>query len=179
MIPPGLAFISLSDRAWEAYRRSKMVKYYLDVGKCKAYAERGQTPFTPAVSLYYGLDLALEMMEKEGLEQVNARHAAIGEYTRAKARALGLKILAEGAAASNTVTSIEVPQGVNAADLLKILNSDYDTVLASGQGKLTGRIVRIGHMGMTTRDDIDAAIDALEAALERLGYKKPAAVGGA
>jgi aspartate aminotransferase-like enzyme len=177
MIPPGLAFISLSPRAWEAYANSKMVKYYFDVGKCKAYAERGQTPFTPAVSLYYGLDLALEMMEQEGLEMVNARHAAIGEYTRAKARALGLKTLAEGDAASNTVTSILVPEGVNAAELLAMLNKDYDTVLASGQGKLTGRIVRIGHMGMTTREDIDAAISALEAALERLGYKKPVTAG--
>jgi aspartate aminotransferase-like enzyme len=175
MIPPGLAFISLSPRAWQAYANSKIQKYYYDIGKAKSYAERGQTPFTPAVSLYYGLDLGLDLMEKEGMEQVNARHAAIGEYTRAKARALGLKMLAEGPHASNTVTSILVPEGINAGELLSILNSDYDTVLASGQGKLAGKIVRIGHMGMTTREDIDAAIDALEKALDRLGYKKPAA----
>jgi aspartate aminotransferase-like enzyme len=156
-----------------------MLKYYFDIGKAKSYAERGQTPFTPAVSLYYGLDLGLEMMASEGLEQVNARHAAIGDYTRARLQALGLKLLAAGPTASNTVTSVQVPEGVNAGELLSMLNSDYSTVLASGQGKLAGKIVRIGHMGMTSREDIDAAIEALEAALGRLGYKKPAAVGGA
>ena len=179
MIPPGLAFISLSQRAWAAYEQSEIQKYYYDIGKAKSYAERGQTPFTPAVSLYYGLDLALEMMEQEGLEQTNARHAAIGEYTRAKAKALGLKLLAEGPHASNTVTSILVPEGINANELLSILNNDYDTVLAAGQGKLAGKLVRIGHMGMTTREDIDAAVDALAKALDRLGYKKAAAVTGA
>ena len=179
MIPPGLAFISFNQRAWKAYENSRIQKYYFDIGKAKSYAERGQTPFTPAVSLYYGLDLALEMMTREGLEQINARHAAIGEYTRAKAKLLGLKLLAEGPNASNTVTSIVVPEGVNAGELLKILNDDFNTVLASGQGKLAGKIVRIGHMGIVGREDIDAAIDALEQALARLGYKKPAAVTGA
>ena len=148
MIPPGLAFVTFSPRAWKAYERSKMRKYYFDIGKCKRYAERGQTPFTPAVSLYYGLDLALEMMDQEGLEQTNARHHAIADYTRDKARALGLKILADGPQASDTVTSVLVPEGVNAGELLAILNNEYDTVLAAGQGKLAGKIVRIGHMGI-------------------------------
>jgi aspartate aminotransferase-like enzyme len=178
MIPPGLAFVSLSDRAWEAYERSTMTKFYFDVGKQKKYAAIGQTPFTPAVSLYYGLDVALDMMEKEGLEQTNARHHAIADYTRQRVREIGLKLLAEGPQASDTVTGVVVPEGVNASELLALLNSEYDTVLASGQGKLAGKIVRIGHMGLVERSDIEAAILALEAALERLGYK-PAAVGGA
>jgi aspartate aminotransferase-like enzyme len=175
MIPPGLAFVSLSDRAWHAYERSNMRKYYFDIGKCREYATKGQTPFTPAVSLYYGLDLALDMLFREGLEQTNARHHDIAEYTRSKVRALGLKLLAEGPQASDTVTSLRVPEGISAADLLRILNSEYDTVLASGQGKLTGKIVRIGHMGIVDRKDIDAAVDALGSALDKLGYRQPVA----
>ena len=177
MIPPGLAFITLSPRAWAAYEKSTMLKYYFDVGKCKSYADIGQTPFTPAVSLYYGLDLALDMMEKEGLEQTNARHHAIAEYTRTRVKALGLKLLAEGPQASDSVTSVLVPEGVNAKELLAMLNSDYDTVLAAGQGKLAGKIFRIGHMGQVAREDIDAAVVSLEAALGNLGYKKPVAAG--
>jgi aspartate aminotransferase-like enzyme len=156
-----------------------MPKFYFDVGKCRTYTELGQTPFTPAVSLYYGLDVALDMMEKEGLEQTNARHNAIASYTRTKVQALGLKLLAEGPQASDSVTSVLVPEGVNARELLAMLNKDYDTVLAAGQGKLAGKIFRIGHMGQVAREDIDAAVDALTSALDKLGYKKPAAVGGA
>jgi len=175
MIPPGLAFITLSPRAWAAYERSTMPRFYLDAGQYRDYAKKGQQPWTPAVSLYYGLDKALGMMEDEGFEQVNGRHHDIAEYTRGRVRGLGLELLAVGKEASDTVTSVVVPEGVNAAELLKVLNSEFNTVLASGQGKLTGKIVRIGHMGIVEKADIDAAIDALATALERQGYKKPAA----
>jgi aspartate aminotransferase-like enzyme len=174
MIPPGLAFVTMSPRAWAAYETSKMPKFYLDIGTYREYAKKGQPPWTPAVSLYYGLDTALAMMEAEGFEQVAARHHGIAEYTRRKVRELGLSLLARGDEASDTVTSVVVPEGVNAAQLLALLNSEYDTVLASGQGKLTGKIVRIGHMGIVDRKDIDAAVDALAEALERQGYKRPA-----
>ena len=112
MIPPGLAFVSLSERAWRAYDTAKMPRFYFDVGKAKAYVARKQTPFTPAVSLYYGLDKALEMMTKEGMEQINARHAATAEYTRGRVKTLGLQLLAEGPYCSDTVTSVVVPAGV-------------------------------------------------------------------
>jgi aspartate aminotransferase-like enzyme len=174
MIPPGLAFISLSPRAWDAYGRSKMVKYYFDVGKAKSFAERGQTPWTPAVSLYYALDKALDMMDAEGLEQITSRHAALGDYTRARVQSLGLKLLA-GPHASNTVTSVLVPEGVEGGALLSMLNKEYGTVLAGGQGKLAGKIFRIGHLGLVERSDIDAAIEALDKALAALGYRRPAA----
>ena len=176
MIPPGLAFITMSPRAWAAYEHSDMRKYYMDIGKAKRYAGLGQTPFTPAVSLYYGLDLALNMLYEEGLEQTNARHHAVAEHTRNRVKALGLKLLAEGPQASDSVTSVVVPEGIDAKQLLAILNSEHDTVLAAGQGKLAGKIFRIGHMGIVDTKDIDAAIDALATVLEQLGYKKPAAV---
>lgn len=174
MIPPGLAFITLSPRAWAAYEQSKMPKFYLDAGLYRSYAQKGQPPWTPAVSLYYGLDTALEMMVAEGFEQVHARHHDIAEHTRQRLKGLGLQLLARGNEASDTVTSVVVPQGVDAAALLKVLNSEHNVVLASGQGKLTGKIVRIGHMGIVDKADIDGAIDALASALERQGYKKPA-----
>ena len=176
MIPPGLAFITLSPRAWQAYAGSKMAKYYFDVGKAKSYAARGQTPFTPAVSLYYGLDLALDMMERDGIEQITSRHAAIGEYTRGLVEDLGLKLLARPSDVSNSVTSVLVPEGIDAAALLSLLNKEYDTVLAAGQGKLMGKIFRIGHMGLVEKSDIRAAVDALASALDRLGYKRPTPV---
>jgi aspartate aminotransferase-like enzyme len=175
MIPPGLAFITLSPRAWAAYETAKMPRFYLDVALYRDYAKRGQPPFTPAVSLYYGLDHALAMIEAEGFEQVHGRHHDVAEYTRNRVRDLGLQLLARGNEASDTVTSVVIPEGVNAAQLLALLNSEFDTVLASGQGKLTGKIVRIGHMGIVDKADIDAAVDALGVALERQGYKKPAA----
>jgi aspartate aminotransferase-like enzyme len=175
MIPPGLAFITLSPRAWAAYEQAKMPRFYLDVGQYRDYASKGQPPWTPAVSLYYGLDKALEITEAEGFEQVHARHHAVAEHTRKKVRELGLRLLARGEEASDTVTSVSVPDGVNAGQLLALLNTEFDTVLASGQGKLTGKIVRIGHMGIVDTADIDAAVAALAVALERQGYKKPAA----
>jgi aspartate aminotransferase-like enzyme len=175
MIPPGLAFATLSERAWKAYERSTMPKYYFDIGKAKSFAERGQTPWTPAVSLYFALDLALEMMVKESLESITSRHAEIGEFTRNEVKALGLRLLCEGPNASNTVTSVVVPDGISAAELLSMLNKEYETVLAGGQGKLAGKIVRIGHLGLVEKADIKTAVVALGDALERLGYKKPAA----
>ena len=175
MIPPGLAFITLSPRAWAAYETAKMPRFYLDVALYRDYAKRGQPPFTPAVSLYYGLDHALAMIEAEGFEQVHGRHHDVAEYTRNRVRDLGLQLLARGNEASDTVTSVVIPEGVNAAELLALLNSEFDTVLASGQGKLTGKIVRIGHMGIVDKADIDAAVRALGVALERQGYKRPAA----
>ncbi len=172
MIPPGLAFITMSERAWAANEVSNMPKFYFDLRQYREYAKKGQPPWTPAVALYYGLDKALDMIVDEGFEQVGARHHAIAEYTRNKVKALGLELLAVGDEASDTVTSVRVPEGVSAAELLAMLNSDYDTVLAAGQGKLAGKIVRIGHMGVVHESDIDAAVDALDAALGRLGLQK-------
>ncbi len=175
MVPPGLAFVTFRDRAWKAYERCTTPKFYFDIGKAKSFAERGQTPWTPAVSLYYALDLALDIMEKEGLEQIHARHADIGEYTRGLLKGLGLKLLAEGPQASNTVTSVIVPEGVDGSKLLGLLRTQYKTVLAGGQGPLAGKIVRIGHLGYVDREAVKDAVDALAAALQELGYKTPAA----
>jgi len=173
MVPPGLAFVSMSQRAWEAYRGAKMPRFYLDLGRHKAMLERGQTPWTPALSILFGLDVALEMMEEEGLENIFARHARIGEMTRQGVKELGLRLLADERYASNTVTAVVVPDGVDERALRRLLEDEYGVVLAGGQGKLSGKIFRIGHLGWVTEEDITNVLDSLAQALPRVGYQLP------
>jgi len=167
MIPPGLTMISVSERGWEYHSRARIPRFFWDVGSAKKFLARGETPFTPAVSLYYGLDVALERMAQEGLEAVFERHRRVGERMRQGAKALGLSLLASDERyASNTVTAINGPEGVNVGDLLKRLRERHDIVLASGQGKLTGKIFRVGHLGFVDLPDIEAVLAGLQ---EELG----------
>jgi aspartate aminotransferase-like enzyme len=170
MVPPSLAMISISERAWKANSEAKMPRYYFDVGKAQKYLETGQTPWTPAISVFFALDVALDMMLKEGLEGIFARHARIGAFTRQQAKALGLELFADERFASNTVTAVKVPEGVDGKALNKMMREDYDTVLAGGQAALTGKIFRIGHLGLVSEADIQSCMDALRQALPRVGF---------
>ena len=170
MVPPGLAMISVGERGWKANSEAKMPRYYFDVGKAKKSLESGQTPWTPAVSVFFALDVALDMMLKEGLEGIFARHARIGAFTRQQVRALGLELFADERFASNTVTAVKVPEGVDGKALNKMMREDYDTVLAGGQAALTGKIFRIGHLGLVSEADIQSCVDALRQALPRVGF---------
>jgi len=173
MVPPALAMVSVSPRAWEAHAKAKMPRYYFDVATAKDYLERGQTPWTPAVSVFYGLDLALGMMAQEGLENIFARHRRIGQFTRDGAKSLGLKLFADERFASDTVTAIKVPEGVDGKALGKLCLDEYDLVMAGGQAKLAGKIFRIGHLGFVSEEDIKAALDVLAKALPRVGFAVP------
>jgi aspartate aminotransferase-like enzyme len=170
MVPPGLAMISVGERGWKANSEAKMPRYYFDIGKAKKSLESGQTPWTPAVSVFFALDVALDMMLKEGLEGIFARHARIGAFTRQQAKALGLELFADERFASNTVTAVKVPEGVDGKALNKMMREDYDTVLAGGQAALTGKIFRIGHLGLVSEADIQSCVDALRQALPRVGF---------
>ncbi len=170
MVPPGLAFMSMSPRAWEAAARATAPRYYFDAARARDAQAKGQTPWTPALSLFYAMDVALAALEQEGWEQVYARHARIGAYTRRGVQALGLELLADERVASNTVTAVKVPDGIDAAALRRLLREEYGVVLAGGQGALSGKIVRIGHMGLVSEADIDEALTALGEALTRLGF---------
>jgi aspartate aminotransferase-like enzyme len=170
MVPPGLAMISVGERGWKANSEAKMPRYYFDIGKAKKSLESGQTPWTPAVSVFFALDVALDMMLKEGLEEIFARHARIGAFTRQQVRALGLELFADERFASNTVTAVKVPEGVDGKALNKMMREDYDTVLAGGQAALTGKIFRIGHLGLVSEADIQSCVDALRQALPRVGF---------
>jgi len=168
MCPPGLAMVSVSPKAWEAHAKAKMPRYYWDFTVMKDFAEKGQTPFTPALTVIFALDQALEVFLAEGMENVFARHQRVGERTRAGVKELGLELFADEAHASNTVTAIKVPPDIKAEELLRMMREEYDVMIAGGMGRLRGQIVRIGHLGYVFEEDIDDVLQAMEASLARL-----------
>lgn len=170
MAPPGLAMVSVSERAWQAQAQAKMPKYYWDFAKAKSFLEKGQTPWTPAVSSFYALDAALELFQREGLKNIIARHARVAIRARDGVKSLGLSLFPDDSCASNTITAVKVPEGLDSKKLLKILREEYDTVLAGGQQRLDGKIFRIGHLGYVNEGDIDAVMEALKAALPQAGF---------
>ncbi len=174
MVPPGLAMIAASERAWEATERATLPRFYWDFRMTRKSLEKGQTPYTPPVSIYYGLDVSLPMMRAEGREAIFARHAAAGALVRGRAQAMGLELFADPAFASNTVTAIRVPESVDAKALTKALREDEGVVIAGGQEHLDGKIIRIGHLGYFTQADLTACMDALERRLTALGYRASA-----
>lgn len=175
MVPPGLAFVAMSDRGWQAYESSKMPRFYFDLGRHRDLLLKGQTPWTPTMSIFFGLDVALERMTEEGMERIFARHARVGRLTREGVQAIGLELLCEAERfASDTVTAIKCPDGVEVSALRNLMEDEYGVVLAGGQGKLSGKIFRIGHLGLVGEEDIRQTLDSLEPALAKLGYKLPA-----
>lgn len=176
MVPPGMAMVSVSKRGWDAVAMSTIPRYYFDYTKAKSYLEKGQTPWTPAVSVYFAMDVAMKKLLAEGLTNIHARHARLGQFTRDGIKALGLKLLADERVASNTVTAVVVPDGVDGPGLNKMMRTEYNTVLAGGQGELTGKIFRVGHLGLVSQEDLQACLDALKLALPRVGFS-PSGVG--
>jgi aspartate aminotransferase-like enzyme len=175
--PPGLAMVSMSERAWAAYRTARMPRYYWDLGQAKSWLEKGQTLATPAISIFFALREALRLLEQEGLDRAIARHARVAERARAGARELGLALFADPAVASNTVTAIRVPDGVDGAAIVSTLRDQYGVELAGGQGPFVGKIFRIGHLGWVDEADVETVLDALRQALPRLGHRVPTAAG--
>ena len=172
MIPPGLSFISVSEAAWEAQQTAKMPRFYFDLAMAKQYLATGQTPFTPNLSAMYGLSRALDVLLEEGMENVFGRHDTIGQFTRDGARALGLELLvSDEAYASNTVTAIKVPEGVDQKALMGKMRTEHNVVLAGGQGRMSSDIFRIGHLGAVEKDDITQVMDALKVVLPEVGFK--------
>ena len=156
-------------------RKSHAARFYWDFRTARKSLEKGQTPYTPPVSLYFGLDVALGMMRAEGREAIFARHQRVADLTRSRAQAMGLELFAEPAHASNTVTAIKVPAGVEGKALTKALREKEGVVIAGGQERLEGQIIRIGHLGYVHEPEIAACMDALERQLDALGYRAPAA----
>jgi aspartate aminotransferase-like enzyme len=175
MVPPGLAFVSMSKRAWRAYENAKMPRFYLDLGRHRDALPKGQTPWTPAMSIFFGLDVALERMADEGAERIFTRHASMGRMMREGVKALGLDLLCQDERfASDTVTAIKCPEGIEVSALRNAIEDDYNVILAGGQGKLQGRIFRVGHLGLVEEQDIRETLQALEATLAKLGFKAAA-----
>lgn len=172
MAPPGLAMVSVGERGWQAYAEAKMPRFYWDLGRAKRYLdERGQTPWTPGLTTIYALHAGLKLLQQEGFGNVIARHARVGARARGGVKSLGLSLFADEKHASNTVTAVKAPDGVDVQKLRGILRDEFDTVLAGGQQNLEGKIFRIGHLGYVTEADMDAVIGALKVALPKAGFK--------
>jgi len=171
MVPPGLAMVAISEKAWQANAQAKMPRFYWDFAKAKSYLEKGQTPWTPTISVVFAFSVALQMMLQEGLANIIARHARIAQMTRDGVKALGLSLFAEESHASNTVTSIAASDGLNVAKLLKILREEHHVVLGGGQQKLSGQIFRIGHLGWVNEEDINMVLKSLMIALPQAGFE--------
>ncbi len=169
MSPPGLSMLSVSEKAWEAYKESTTPKFYFDLMPAKRYLERAQTPWTPAVGVMFALEAALDKLDAEGMNNVHERHAKIGEMCREGVKSIGLQLFADESHASNTVTAVRIPENVNAAELLGTMRTEYSVVLAGGQADLEGKIFRIGHLGYCSESDIQNVIESLESAFEKLG----------
>ncbi|MEO1132335.1 MAG: aminotransferase class V-fold PLP-dependent enzyme, partial [Cyanobacteria bacterium J06639_1] len=170
MMPPGLGFVAVSDRAMEATKRSKLPKYYWSFEMAKKSLAKHTTPFTPAVNLVFALQATLKSMREEGLPALFARHDRLAAATRAGAKALGLDLLAPESSSSPAVTAINAPEGVDAEALRAILNKRFGIATAAGQNRLKGKIFRIGHLGYICDRDIVMTFAAIEAALPELGY---------
>ncbi|MBD0314827.1 MAG: alanine--glyoxylate aminotransferase family protein, partial [Microcoleus sp. T3-bin5] len=171
MIPPGLGFVAVSAKAWQAYTKANLPKYYLDLGKYRKDAAKNTTPFTPPVNMFFALQAALRMMKAEGLENIFARHQRLTEATRAAIKALGLPLFASDATASPAITAV-MPNGVDAEKIRSVMKKRFDIALAGGQDHLKGKIFRIGHLGFVGDRDILSAVSALEASLLELGYEQ-------
>ncbi|HEY9302305.1 MAG TPA: alanine--glyoxylate aminotransferase family protein, partial [Phormidium sp.] len=153
MIPPGLAFVSVSAKAWEAYKTAKLPKYYLDLGKYRKDAAKNSFPFTPPVNLIVALQTTLQMMQKEGLENIFARHQRLKNATREAVKALSLPLFAPDSAASPAITAV-APVQVDSEQIRKVLKKRYDIAMAGGQDHIKGKIFRIGHLGFVSDRDI-------------------------
>ena len=176
MVPPGLAFVSMSERAWKASDEARMPRFYLDLAKHRDAQAKGQTPFTPTMSIFFGLDVALDRMAEEGMESVFTRHKKMAGLTRQGVKRLGLELLCQDERfASDTVTAVKAPEGVEVSALRDLMEDEYNIVVAGGQARLSGKIFRIGHLGLVEEADIRQTLDALGEALSKLGFT-PAAV---
>lgn len=168
MAPPGLAFVSISEEGWKAHAQARMPRFYFDYTRAKKFILDGQTPWTPAIPVYFGLDVALDMMLREGLPNIFARHARIAGKVRQWVKVKGMELLAaDEKYASNTVTAVKAPDGMDVAKFNATLRDEYGVIIAGGQGGMKGKVFRIGHLGFVNDEDMDEVLAAMDKALEK------------
>ena len=172
MAPPGVMMLSASPRAIEASKTAKLPRFYFNWKSTLKSLEAWQHPVTSPISLFYALDVALEMMLAEGREAIIERHTRAGAYVRQRAQDVGLKLLAtDPERASNTVTAIMMPEDIEFKALNKKLREQDAVVIASGQDHMAGKIFRVGHLGFFSEQDLEQAMNAVETRLHELGFK--------
>ncbi|MBB5179691.1 aspartate aminotransferase-like enzyme [Planomicrobium koreense] len=168
MLPAGLAFIAASERAWEKVNANPQPRFYLDLAKHRDNILKDTTPFTPALSILFGLQQVLELLEEEGLENVYARHTLMMNMTRAAFKALGVPLLTTDADASPTVTAVK-PEDFDPETFRKVMKTEFNLELAGGQQELAKKIFRIGHMGYCSPADMLQAIATMEIGIVKAG----------
>ena len=169
MLPPGLAFVSVSDKAWKKNESSKMPRFYFNFKKERETLAKNQTNFTSAVTLIIGLNEAIKMLRSEGLENVFLRHARLARATREAVKSMGLSLYSKESP-SNSVTAIEAPAGIDGQAIYKNLRETYGITGAGGQDRAKGKIFRLAHLGYADSFDVITAIAALEMVLKEMGY---------
>lgn len=169
MIPPGLAFATLNEKAWQRAEKSTLPKYYLSFLKARKALEKGNTPFTPATTLVIGLRTALEMIHGRGLEYFWDKYARLARSTRAGAKSVGLELFAKSP--SNALTAIRVPDAIDGQKFVACLREKYQVTVAGGQAHLKGKIFRVAHMGYYDHLDMVAFASAMELALQDMGWQ--------
>ncbi len=167
-LPPGLAFVSVSEKAWKFAQEARLPRYYFDFLRERKAIARQTTAFTPAVSLIIGLREVLNKIIKTGLPALYAHHRRLSEATKAGITAMGLELFSK--APSESVTAVKAPEGIDAQDVVKLLREEYGITIAGGQAQARGKIFRISHMGYLDEWDMLIALAALERVLNRLGY---------
>jgi aspartate aminotransferase-like enzyme len=167
MCPPGISFASLSEAALERVSTSTLPKFYSDFTTMRQFSEKNQTPYTPGITVLYGLRAALKLIRQEGLEKVLARHARLAHVCRTAIGAMGLELFAERPA--NGLTAVRVPQGMDGIELPRRIYQETGVMVAGGQAHLRGKIFRLAHMGYADELDVIVAISALERGLRAMG----------
>ena len=168
MIPPGLSFVAMSKRAWEANNQSNLPKFYLDLKQYLKTVNQNSNPFTPAINLYFALEASLTMMQKEGLNNIFSRHSRHQKATQEGIKAMGLNLFTKENFGSPAITAVK-PENIDAESIRKAIKNDFDILLAGGQDHLKGKIFRIGHLGFVNNRDIISVISALESTLDKMG----------
>jgi aspartate aminotransferase-like enzyme len=168
MAAPGLAMIAASERAWAAMESARMPRFYLDLRSHRDAAVNGQTPFTPAIGVVFQVDEGIRLMQAEGAESIFARHEACAAASRAGLQALGFDLFADVRFASRTVTAVTLPEGHDWKSFNGAIKA-HGVILAGGQGKLAGKIFRLGHLGSVTVEEILGAIAVLETVMLEQG----------
>ncbi len=170
MLPPGLGFISVSEKAYKLIELSKSPRYYFDLRSAKKALASTDTPYTPAIPLIIALNEVLKMIKQDGLLNIFTRHKKLADATRAAVKALGLELFAP-TAASDVVTAVKVPVGIDGEKLVKTMRDTYGVTIAGGQAELKGKVFRFAHMGYIEEFDIITGISCLEKVLAQMGYE--------
>jgi len=179
MVPPGLAYVAVSEKAWKVVEAVQTPRFYFDwvAARKKMSGDSAQTPYTPAVSLMVAQNAAVALIREEGLQNVFERHRILGRACKAGVKALGLELFGPDDPEANSVTAVKVPEGVDGKRIGKLARDGFGVWLAGGQGKLAGRIFRFGHCGYFVATDILVGLSVVEIVLTELGYDTPMGAG--